>query len=330
MKALYIMSDQSFSLVYPPNIREAIEKLVEVQTVPLTPAMLRQDYTVLQDIDIILSGWGGPRMDHELLQHAPHLKAVFYAAGSLKKIVTEAMWERKIVVTNAVTANAIPVMEFTLSQILFSLKNGWRFVRDIQQGNLYSRKPFDIAGAFGSTVGIISLSTVGRGVSQLLQSFDVNTIVYDPFVSEEQVKKLGAKRCQLEDIFQLSDVVSLHTPLLEETRGLIRGAHLQQLKQNASFINTARGAIVREDEMIEVLRQRKDITAILDVTEPEPPEPHSPLYELPNVVLTPHLAGSQGQECARMGYYMLLELERYVNNQPLQWQVSREELLRQA
>ncbi|QGH35574.1 glycerate dehydrogenase [Gracilibacillus salitolerans] len=330
MKAMYIMSDKSFDLVYPPKIRQEIESLVEVMEPLLTPAMLQEDYTVLNDIDVILSGWGGPRIDHRLLQHAPQLKAVFYAAGSLKKMVTDEMWDKNIIITNAVHANAVPVMEFTVSQILFCLKNGWQFVRDIQRDKIYPSKPYDIFGSFGSTVGIISLSTIGKGVCELLKQFDLKVIAYDPFANQEEAKELGVELCDLEDIFQLSDIVSLHTPLLEETRGLITGEHFQMLKPNACFINTARGAIVKENEMIQVLNQRQDITAILDVTDPEPPDQNSLLYYLPNIVLTPHLAGSQGAECARMGYYMFLELERYVNNRPLQWQVFREEFQRQA
>jgi phosphoglycerate dehydrogenase-like enzyme len=96
------------------------------------------------------------------------------------------------------------------------------------------------------------------------------------------------------------------------------------MKPGASFINTARGAIVREGEMIEVLRARPDLFAVLDVTYPEPPAPDSPLYTLPNVILTPHIAGSMDGECRRMGRYMVEELRRYVKGEPLRWGISRE------
>lgn len=96
------------------------------------------------------------------------------------------------------------------------------------------------------------------------------------------------------------------------------------MKPYASFINTARGAIVNEDEMIAVLQNREDITAILDVTYPEPPTPTSPLYTLENVVLTPHIAGSENAECGRMGAYMLAEFKNYLHGKPLQWEVTKE------
>jgi phosphoglycerate dehydrogenase-like enzyme len=96
------------------------------------------------------------------------------------------------------------------------------------------------------------------------------------------------------------------------------------MKSGASFINTARGAIVREPEMVAVLQARPDLFAVLDVFDPEPPEPGSPLYALPNVFLTPHIAGSIGRECWRMGEYMLAEVRRFLAGEPLQWRVTRQ------
>jgi phosphoglycerate dehydrogenase-like enzyme len=117
----------------------------------------------------------------------------------------------------------------------------------------------------------------------------------------------------------------MHTPWLKETEGMITGEHFAAMKPNATFINTARGAVVREGEMIEMLRERTDLFAVLDVTYPEPPEPGSPLYTLPNVVLTPHIAGSLSGECRRMGGYVVEELKRYLCGEPQLWPISREQ-----
>ncbi|MEZ4637911.1 MAG: NAD(P)-dependent oxidoreductase [Caldilineaceae bacterium] len=128
--------------------------------------------------------------------------------------------------------------------------------------------------------------------------------------------------CSLEDVFRRADVVSLHAPWLDETVGLLHGHHFAAMKQDATFINTACGAIVREDEMIAVLQDRPDLWAILDVTYPEPPVPGSPLYTLPNVVLTPHIAGSLNNECRRMGRLTVEELRKFVN-EALTWKIGR-------
>nr|WP_204497909.1 hydroxyacid dehydrogenase [Aquibacillus albus] len=319
------MKQDVFDLVYPAEVRQGIEEKAEVYAPPLTTDDVLKNPSILKDVEVIFSGWGAPKLDKAFLDAAPNLKALFYAAGSIKQVATDESWDRNIIITNAADANAIPVAEFTISQILFCLKNGWQFVRGIQQAKSFPPKPFDIVGGYGSTVGIISLSMVGRHVIRLLKAYDMKVLTYDPFVTEEDANQLGVTLCSLEDIFKQSDLVSLHTPLLKETVGMITGEHFDLMKQNASFINTARGAIVREQEMVDVLKRRDDITAVLDVTDPEPPEKDSPLYTLSNVVLTPHLAGSEGTECGRMGAYMLAEYERFLKSEPLQWQVTREQ-----
>ncbi|MFD2656968.1 hydroxyacid dehydrogenase [Gracilibacillus thailandensis] len=329
-KAIYVMDQRSFDLVYPKFVREEIEQLVDIVAEPINKEQMLDDLSVLQEVEILLTGWGCPALDERLLEHAPNLKAVLYAAGSIKTVATEAAWERGILFTTAVSANGQPVAEFTLSQILFCLKNGWQFVRSIEATQQYPAKPFAIKGAYRSVVGLISLSTVGRHTVELLKPFDIDILAYDPFVSEEEANQLGVKLCSLEDIFHKADVVSLHTPLLEETIGMITANHFSVMKQGASFINTARGAVVREKEMIDVLQHRTDITAVLDVTDPEPPVQGSPLYQMQNVVLTPHLAGSEGEECGRMGAYMLEELKRYINEEPLQWSVSKQQFQKMA
>ncbi|MDM5340371.1 hydroxyacid dehydrogenase [Fictibacillus enclensis] len=327
MKGLFIMDEAPFDWVYPSTIRQQIEDLVGMDLPFLTKDQVKENKSILKDVEVIFSGWGGLELDEAFLAAAPRLKAVFYAAGTVKNIATPASWRRNIRIFNAAEANAIPVTEFTLSQILFCLKSGWSYVRSIQRDRAYPGKSISAgAGAYGSTVGIISLSKIGRRVCELLEPFDVKVIAYDPYVSEEAAGSLGVELCSLEEVFQRADVVSLHTPLLDETRGMITGQHISLLKPNASFINTARGAIVREDEMIEVLMHREDITAVLDVTYPEPPLPASPLFTLPNVVLTPHIAGSKGSECARMGQSMLDEYQRYLKNEPLNCEVLEKDM----
>jgi phosphoglycerate dehydrogenase-like enzyme len=181
-----------------------------------------------------------------------------------------------------------------------------------------------LAGSFGSTVGLVSLSTIGRLLLEYLSNFEMKVIAYDPTVTPAQGAGLKVEMVSLAELFARSDVVSLHAPYLPETSGLITGALLASMKQGATFINTARGAIVREDEMIDVLSARPDLTAILDVTKQEPPDPASKLYDLPNVVLTPHIAGSVGRECQRMGQWVADELRRYLAGKPLKTPVVRE------
>ncbi len=130
----------------------------------------------------------------------------------------------------------------------------------------------------------------------------------------------------LDELFRRAEVVSMHTPWLKETEGLITGAHIASMKPYSTFINTSRGAVVCETEMLDVLKDRPDLVAVIDVTYPEPPAPDSPLYTLPNVILTPHIAGAIHDECRRMGQMMIAELERFLAGQPLKWAVTREQV----
>ena len=321
-KGLFILNPEAFKNIYGSPELEAVNRLVELVGPPRTADEVRQDPAILQDVEVIFSGWGGPCIDADFLAHAPKLKALFYGAGSVRGIVTDALWERGIVVTSSYGANAVPVAEYCTAAILFSLKLGWQHARAVRERRAYVR--FDVPGAFETTIGLVSLGMVGRKTRDMLRAFDLQVLAYDPFVKPEQARALNVTLVSLDELFHRSQVVSLHTPNLPETRHLIRGRHLRLMPVNGTFVNSARGAIVNEPEMIEVLKERSDLTAVLDVTLPEPPVPESPLYQLPNVILTPHIAGSMSGECRRMGQYAVAECRRWLNGEPLQWQITRE------
>ena len=324
LKGLYILGTEAFNLIYGPAERDDISELVDIYAPAQTRESIAQEPALLAPAEVIFSGWGAPRMDAAFLAAAPNLRAVFYGAGSIKQVVTDAFWERDIRITGAYAANAVPVAEYTLSQIFFCLKHGWQFALAIKRDRAYPRR-WPVPGAYGSTVGLIALGMVGRLVRERLRPFDLRVIAYDPFVTGEVAATLDVELCSLDEIFRRADVVSLHAPWLKQTEGMITGAHFAAMRPGATFINTARGAIVREHEMIDVLRGRPDLLAVLDVTYPEPPEPGSLLYTLPNVILTPHIAGARNDECRRMGHLMVEELRRYLAGEPMRWSISREQ-----
>ncbi len=323
LKGLYIMHKHLFESVYTAENRKQIEKNVDIYSRPLDAEDIKNNPQILNDADLIFTGWGPPVMDKRFLDNAHNLKAVFYGAGSVKEMVTPHFWSRGIKLTSAYAANAVPVAEFTLSQIIFSLKCGWKHMDLIREKRSFPKR-LPVPGAYKSTVGIISLGMIGRALISLLKSFDLDIIAYDPFCSASDAGKLGVTLVSLEKLFSESDVVSLHTPWLKETEGMIDGKLLKLMKKGSTFINTARGAVVNEKEMVEVLSVRTDITALLDVTWPEPPVEGSPLYSMENIRLTPHIAGSLGEECARMGYYMVEELSLYMRGDEFKWNITEE------
>jgi phosphoglycerate dehydrogenase-like enzyme len=321
--AIYLLPQPSFDLIYGPEERADIAQRVEVLDPLVVPDVMSKHVDQLAAAELIFSGWGAPKLDETLLASMPKLRAVFYGAGSIRGITTEAFWNRSIPITSAYAANAVPVAEYALATILLSLKRFWALSPSIRR-NPSDQQVRSCPGAYRSTVGLVSLGMVGRRVRELLRSFDLRVIAYDPYLPAADAAALGVEPVGLDELFRRADVVSLHTPWIKETEGMITGAHFSAMKQGATFINTARGAVVSEPGMIAVLQQRPDLTAILDVTHPEPPVSGSPLYTLPNVILTPHIAGSMFTECRRMGRYMVEELDRFLAGQPLRWGISRE------
>ena len=319
---LFVLNADAYDLSYGPDERSAIAALVELFGPPMTAEQAAARPDLLARADVLFSGWGAPLVDDPFLDAAPNLRAIFYAAGATGDWMTEAAWDRGLTVTTASSANAVPVAEYTLAAILFSLKHGWRLARQVRADRTYANHGA-VPGNYRRVVGVISLGTIARKLLALLKPFELDVLVYDPFLTDAGAADLGVVRSpSLDDLFARSDVVTLHAPNLPETRGMITGRHVDSMKPGATFINTARGAIVREDEVLAVLARRPDLQAVLDTVAQEPPSADSPLYTLDNVVLTPHLAGSRDQECRRMGRLMVDELTRYVTGQPLLYALS--------
>ena len=318
------MEAQAFPLIYGPTEQQDIARHVEIIAPPQTRESIRQNPAPLAEAEVIFSGWGAPRMDAAFLAAAPRLRAVFYGSGTTGYFTTDAFWNRDIVLTSAYVANAVPVAEYTLGVILLSLRHFWSYARHAKAGGAWGDQTRHMPGGFQTTVSLIGCGMIARRVITLLKPFDINCLVYDPFLDDFEAAKLGVTHCSLADAFALGDVVSLHAPNNARTEGMITGEHFALMKPGATFINTARGAIVRETEMTQILLARPDLTAVLDVCQIEPPPPASPLLTLKNVVLTPHIAGSHASEIRRLGRYMVDELQRYMGNEPLHWQITRE------
>jgi len=285
-----------------------------------------KDYEqLLAEAEVIFGTWGMPILNDEFLELTPKLRAVFYAAGTVKHWVTEATWQRGITICSAWRANAVPVAEFTLGAILLSLKNVWAYHRTLRATRDWDLK-IPTNGGYHGTIGLISLGAVGMRVAELLSSFDVDVIAHDPVIDPRTIHGKSLSLVGMDELFERSDVVSIHSPLLKETEGSVTGDLVGRMKPYSTLINTSRGAVLEEDAVIEVLRRRPDLTAFLDVTRDEPPAIDSPLFELPNVLLTPHVSGSLGSECQRMGNFMFGEYMRYLKNQPLTHEVTRDML----
>jgi len=321
-RAMFLLPRESRIQIYSPEVVSQIEGLVELTDCSDLVGDLTALKLALSGAHVILSGWGMMKLDREFLEAAPRLEAVLYGAGSVRGFVTDEFWQRNILLTSAWAANAIPVVEFTLAAIVFGLKQALIASVMTCVRRTFGTPP-STRGLYGAKIGIVGAGMVGAGVLERLKSYDVTTYCYDPFLSEERTRQLGTTRIALDAMFATCDLVSLHAANIPSTQHMITGAHFRSMKQGAVFINTARGGIVKEDEMIEVLGEGR-IFAFIDVTDPEPPAPTSPLYSLPNVFLTPHLAGPRGIEIHRQGEHVLDELKRFVTGQPPRYPVTED------
>ncbi|GLW99293.1 hydroxyacid dehydrogenase [Microtetraspora sp. NBRC 16547] len=281
----------------------------------------------LAHAEVLLTSWECPPITADVLARAPRLKAVVHAAGTVKHHVTEACWQRGILVSSAAAANAEPVAEYTLAAILFANKRVLdiaRLYRE-QRAALDWDRLFPGFGNYRRTVGIVGASMIGRRVIELLRPFDLDVLIADPYLTED----LGVPHVELDELLERCDVVSLHAPLLPETRHLIDAARLARMRDGATLINTARGALVDQEALTAELVSGR-LFAVIDVTEPEVLPADSPLYDLSQVLLTPHIAGSLGGELARMADLALDELSRYARGLPFAYGVEAEALARSA
>jgi phosphoglycerate dehydrogenase-like enzyme len=290
---------------------------------------------LLARAEVILGHWGCPPLDAAVVDRAPDLGLFVYAAGTVKQTISPDVFDRPIRVTSGADANAEPVAEFTLATILYANKDVvWQ--RDVRRAprdpSLREfRRPSGVAvGNYDKTIGIVGASLIGRRVIELLRAFPhLDVALYDPFVTASEATALGVEKMELDELCASVDILSIHAPDLPSTQQMIGARQLAALRTGATLINTARGALLDHDALLdEVSRGR--LSAVLDVTDPEPLPDDHPLWDLPNVFITPHLAGSLGTELRRMVDHAIDEIDRWRTGRPARNAITRDMLSRLA
>lgn len=283
---------------------------------------------LLPRVEVLVTGWGAPPLDRAALDAMPRLRLVAHLAGTVKGHLAPETWERGVRVVNAADANALPVAEYTLAAILFANKQVFRLNRLYRERRDAPKPWSNLApglGNYGKTVGIVGASRIGRRVIELLRPFDLHVLLSDPFLDGEEAARLGATLRPLEALLAEADLVSLHAPLLSATRGMIGRRQLALMRDGAVLVNTARGGLVDQEALVEALSGGR-ISAVIDVTEPDLLPPEHPLYDLPNVFLTPHIAGAEGPETQRMTALVIEEIRRFLSGEPLRHEVRAQDL----
>lgn len=325
--ALLVMDAATFRVQFGQRQLGRLRALVELAD-PIriddldTPAARRR----LGEAEVLLTSWGCPPLTAERLADAPRLRAIFHCAGTVRPFVTDEVWRRGILVTSAADANAIPVAEFTLAAIIFAGKKAPFLAQDARRHRddwSYVDRRGELSNR-DRTVGVVGFSRVGRRVVERLRGLEMEVLVADPYAGQDEVRAAGGELVALAELLERCDVLTLHVPSLPATHHLIGAVELALLRDGTTVINTARGAVL-DTAALEHECASGRIDAILDVTDPEPLPAHSVLYELPNVMITPHIAGSLGNETWRMSESALDELERHLSGRPPRTAVTPDE-----
>jgi phosphoglycerate dehydrogenase-like enzyme len=290
------------------------------------PATHADLLAILPQAEACLTSWGVAQLDAKVMAAAPCLKAMAHMGGSVQRFVSNALWERGVQVTTAAPVLAEDVAITTLGLMIVGMKRIWPLGQHIRQGGWRESPYWPARELRHKVVGIVGASNVGRHLMRLLKPFEVQILLYDPFLSAAASTELGAEKVELEELLRQADILSLHAPAKPETYHLIDADGLTLLKDDALIINTARGTLIDEPALIAELSKGR-FFAFLDVTDPEPPAADSPLRSLENVVVVPHLAGCI-EDCTHMGDMAVEELRRFFAGEPPLYQITPQVLQR--
>lgn len=332
MKAIFLCEKEivlgkpveSYRRVFDRSVIEKLHRLAELDERVYTKEDVCNAPDQFADTQILFSTWGMPEFTEEEIKAIfPKLECLFYAAGSVRRFARPFI-NCGVKVFSAWGANGVPVAEFTTAQILLANKGFFTEARLMKEKRIDDAYALRGAwkGNYREKVGLIGCGMIGSMVAEKLKEYDLEVLAFDPFLTKERAAALNVRQVSLDTLFSTCRVISNHLANNSETQGMLTYSHFSQMPPYASFINTGRGAQVVEPDLIQALRERPDLTAILDVTASEPAELSHPFYTLPNCFMTPHIAGSLGDEVVRMADYMVTEFERYSAGQPCRYEVS--------
>jgi D-3-phosphoglycerate dehydrogenase len=296
-----------------PRLKSELEALVG-QVVynptgkPLSSAELVR---LLPGVDGFIAGLDS--IDRAAIQAADHLKVIARYGVGADNIDLAAVREKGIVVTYTPGANSVSVAELTVG-LLLSL------ARRIPEATNAARRgewPRVIGLTLeGKTVGLLGLGAIGKQVARRLSGFDCRVLAHDPFADAEFATRYTIALLPLDDLLPQADFLSLHMPLLPETRGLVTADFIEKMKPGAYLINTARGELVDEAALCEAIQNKRLRGAALDVFSPEPPSPDNPLLSLPEVIVTPHCGSHTDGATDSMGWMALRECLAVLRGEP--------------
>lgn len=324
---------EKIALIMDPSMRPQV---ISEKTIARLSALGELSYNdgcgqneALKGATIAITSWGNTTLDAAALDNAPDLKLVCHAAGSVKPIVSDELWNRGIRVTSSNAPLGMGVAETALGFTISASKNFYAFNANITAGGWAEGKE-NIRELFDLTIGVVGFGWAGRHYAELMRNFLVDVVVYDPFISAEAIEAVGAKKVGFEELLGMSDIVSVHAPSIPETYHMFNERTLAMMKKDAVLINTARGTLIDEAALAAHMNNGNLKYACIDVTDPEPPAVDNPLRTIPNVIMTPHLAGLTQNGLRRIGHHVANEIELFLKGEKMIAEVTREMLSRMA
>ncbi|MBA4384211.1 MAG: hypothetical protein C0410_05710 [Anaerolinea sp.] len=238
-------------------------------------------------------------IDADALKTADKLKVIARYGVGFDNVDLEFAKSRNIIVTNTPGANSVSVAELALGLILALARQIPEAVDAVHQGKWprYSGVSLE-----GKTIGILGLGAIGKQLARRLAGFDCKILAFDPFADQQFAKDHQITLAEMDQVIAASDFVSLHLPLLPETRGIVNEAFLNKMKKGSYLVNTSRGEAVNEDALLKALQSGHLKGAALDAFTIEPPDPNNPLLALTNVIATPHLGAQTDGATSNMGW----------------------------
>lgn len=307
---------------FPADLRDRLESLGDVAWNPSTDDFTTDDLEArIRGVDVLVTGWGSPRVTADVVAVADDLDLVAHTGGSVGSLVSEAVYEAGIDVVSANDVMADHTAEHALGCIVARLHRIPEHHADMRAGE-YDPGAYDMRTLHRKTVGLVGLGTIGRKLLDHFAPFDVDVDVYDPYVDESALVDYPFADLVDLDAALDSDVVSVHAARTEETIGMLDADRLAQIPDGALFVNTARAEITDEAALMSELRAGR-FEAVFDVYHEEPLSADHDLRSIDDVLLTPHVGGSQIR--APLTATIIDEIERYRAGEPLEHDIPREQ-----
>ena len=300
------ISDDGLNIFYENNI----------EVIDATNSIISENYEHISTA----SGWlirSGTKLDAGIINKADKLVVIGRAGVGIDNIDISAATRKGVVVMNTPDANTISAAEHTIALLLSLSRNVSYGHQSILSGN-WDRHKFIGSELRSKTLGIIGLGKIGKEVMQRAFGFNMKILGFDPFIKEDMLRSDEIELCDLNDLVEKSDFITIHIPLTNETKNLFDYNMLCRMKKESRIINVARGGIINESDLAKVLHDGNIRGAALDVFEKEPIESTNPLLSAPNLILTPHLGGSTKEAKAGVSIAICNQMKNYLINESLE------------